>query len=168
MTQPDEHRPDEQGPDQPREDGAIVAPDDWYSGPAGATNPASTPVPLDGGPAVPPPHPGSRGEQALSLEGVTFDRATEHNRRAVVGMVLSGLALAGLLAWFVGFSTPVLVVLVLAISGMVLGVRGRAAARNGLATNKRLALAAIITGAVAVVGIIAIYGLLLYALSQFG
>lgn len=149
----DQRRP----PEQP---GPVTPPGDWYAADAGAMDrPRPTPE---------PPHPGSRGEQMPALDGARFTRATEHNRRAVIGMVLSGLALAGLLAWFGGFLTPVLVVLALALGGMVMGLRGRAAARNGLATNGGLALAAIITGAVAVVGIIGIYALLLYALSQWG
>ena len=160
MTQPGTEPNDGEQQRPPEPSGPVSPPADWYAADAGAVPP--------GGAMTPAPHSGSRGEQAPSIAGLTFDRATERNSRAIIGMVLSGLAFAGLLAWFAGFLTPVLVVLALAVSGMVMGMRGRSAARNGLATNGGLALAAIITGAVAVVGIIGIYALLLYALSQFG
>lgn len=175
MTQPDDQRTpgDEPDADQaanPAGGGdAIVPPDDWYSNDVGAADAAAFPVPMDGGPAAPPPppsHAGSRGEQAPAIEGVAFDRHTEHNSRAIVGMVLSGLGLVGGLAWFAGFSTPLLLVVGLGIGGIVMGLRGRAAARNGLATNGGLALAAAIVGLVDLLAVVAVFALLVIAVSQ--
>lgn len=90
----------------------------------------------------------------------------EHNSRAIIGMVLSGLGLAGVLAWFGGFATPLLLVIALGIGGIVMGLRGRAAASNGLATNGRLGLAAAITGLAAVLGAVAIFALVVIAVGR--
>ncbi|MFN3865681.1 MAG: hypothetical protein ACK4MD_03090 [Demequina sp.] len=89
---------------------------------------------------------------------------TRHNGRAVIGIVLSGLGLAWAFAAFSGVPTPPLAVFALGIGGLVMGLRGRAAVRDGTASNDRLARAAAFTGLGAIVGGMGIFVLVLLAL----
>ncbi|WP_297083047.1 DUF4190 domain-containing protein [uncultured Demequina sp.] len=133
--------------------------------------PPRTPVPSEQQPATAAPGFAPRSpasEPVPDIEGLNFGaRRTEQNSRAVIGMVLSGLALAGVLIWFVGVSTPLLITVALAIGGIVMGAMGRASARRGVATNRGLALAAIIVGCLAILATVAVYALLLIALSAW-
>lgn len=117
-------------------------------------------------PVPPAPVRSPAAEPVPALAGVTFDRSTEHNSRAVIGVTLSGLGLGGVLAWFLGLGTPLLAVVALGIGGVVMGVRGWASGRNGLATNGGLGVAAIVMGLLAVLGVVGVYAVVLIAIGR--
>ncbi|MDN4473228.1 hypothetical protein [Demequina zhanjiangensis] len=156
----------------PQDDGGlIVPPDDWT--PKQAQEPgAGTQIPgspveesaLPGTAPGTPPNPVR--EPVPNLEGLAFTRATEHNSRAVIGMALSGIAAALILAFIAGFNSPLLITVALGIGGIVMGWRGYLAARNGLASNGTLGIAAVVVGALAILSVVGIYAMVLFALSQ--
>ena len=147
----------------------VPAPDaSWEPEPDLPAGWADTPVAPEtlAGPVPPAPFRAPAADPAPDLGGVTFDRSTEHNSRAVIGAALSGLGLGGVLVWFLGLSTPLLAVVALGIGGIVMGVRGWASARNGLATNGGLGVAAVVMGLLAVLGVVAVYALVLAAIGR--
>lgn len=166
MTQrpEDESSPRASAPDA----GPLVPPDDWTVAPGvGPATLSSVPPPQFGAPAgATDGGRGSRREQLPSFEGLAFDRARELNSRAVIGMVLSGIAVVSVLAWFAGAPTPLLLAVAAAIGGTVMGLRGWSAARQGLASNGGLGLAAAAVGVLALTGVVVIYALVIAAIGQ--
>ncbi|WP_084104549.1 hypothetical protein [Demequina sp. NBRC 110056] len=95
------------------------------------------------------------------------DRSRERNASAVIGIALSGIGLASLASWFASIQTPLLLILGAAIGGIVMGLRGWASARNGLATNGALGMWAAVLGGLTILGVIGVYVLVIFALSQW-
>ena len=162
MTHPHENDADGTHAGDPQagaaDDGPIVPPAEWSGGTARQHDLAQPPQDdihrLGGATGIP------------GVTGVSIDRATQHNGRAIVGVVLSGIAVATLLVWFTGFSVPFIITIVAAIAGIVYGTRGLQAARRGQASNRGLAITAIVLGAVALLGVVAIFALVIIAVSQ--
>ncbi len=141
----------------------IVPPDDWHTSPTGNPLPDATST------ASTAPTTGSDGSGAAatpSLDGLSFTRGTEQNSRAVIGIVLSGLAGASILAFVAGLNSPLLITVALGLAGAVMGWRGYLAARNGLASNGGLGLTAVVVGGVAILSVVGIYATVLIALSR--
>ncbi|WP_144016002.1 hypothetical protein [Demequina sp. NBRC 110052] len=155
----------------PADDGTFY-PDDSAGMPEDPAEPIEdrwgTPEPLAPAPRAGASGPGWAGvpQSAPGSIGPGAGTSTAHNGRNTLAMVLSAVAAVGVAAWFLGVSVPLLLIVGLGIAGFSLGIAGYLSGRRGFATNGGLGAGAAALGAVAVLGVVAIYAIVLAAIGQ--
>lgn len=146
-TTPDEPRLPATGElSPPAQGGPLSLPDEWVGMPA---RPPAT------GAAGPGPHAGAAD---LAPWVAAAPASGSQNSRAVIGVVLGGLAAVGVIAAWSGLGfVPLLGVVGLGIAGIVLSSMALVSARRGLATNRGLAVTGLVLSIVGVLGVVALY-----------